>query len=177
MLRTSISLACLALCACSSAPRAIEVEIDNQLGTEVGSGATSLTAHEIFSGFPQVSGWTTASWQAPPGRSVHKMEACLPVHIAGLELTPDNADLQDADRTLHYRIELRPMPEAGALRAPKQKGAPGISFFTTAQLEADTTHAASNAADFAAAVAHAGGRAALGCWGSHIFEAMDRAKR
>lgn len=172
MLRETVLFASLALCACSSSPRMIAVEIDNQLG---GAGA-SLRADEIFSGFPMVSGWTTASWEAPPGRSVHRMEACLPVHIAGLELTDANADLQADDRTLHYRIDLLPMPEAGALRVAKQKGAPGISFFATPPSKADWPGVANKVADFEAAVAQAGSRKALGCWGGRIFEAMDRAK-
>lgn len=161
----------LALGACTSAPRQIEVRIDNRLGA-----AAALSAYEILNGFPMVSMWTTASWDAPPGPSVRRMEACLPIHFAGVELTGDNADFRDARGTLHYTVELRPMPEDGALREPKQNGAPGVALFLGPLSTEGQARAARDAADFDRAVAQAGSRRKLGCWGATIFSAMDRAE-
>lgn len=172
MLRTGLLFACLGLCACATSPRTIEVEIDNQLG----ANSVTLWAFEIFNGFPLVSMWTTASWQAPPGPSVRRMEVCLPVHLAGVELTAGNADGEDSARTLRYRIELVPMPERGALRQAKQPGAPAISFFDGPASDQTLDRVASDVADFERAVAQAGSRAKLGCWGANIFAAMERAE-
>lgn len=173
MLRVRLLSACLCLCACTSSPRLIEVQVDNQLGDT----PVTLTAYEIFNGFPLVSMWTTSIWDAPPGRSVRTMEACLPVHFAGVELTVENADVRDARGALHYAIELRQKPEGGALREPKQKDAPGVAYFSGALSESGKARAATDVAEFAAGVAEAGSRKKLGCWGTNIFSAMDRAKK
>jgi hypothetical protein len=164
-------LVSLALGACTSAPLPIEVRIENRLGDTM-----AVSAYEILGGFPMVSMWTTASWDAPSGPSVRRMEACLPVHFAGVELTRDNADFRDARGTLHYTVELRPMLEGGALREPKQKGAPGIALFAGPISAESKARAASDAADFDRAVAQAGSRRKLGCWGASIFSAMERAE-
>lgn len=169
--RTAL-VACLVLGACSSTPRAVEIEIDNQLGAT----PVTLWANETFNGFPMVSGWTTAMWEAPPGKSTHQMDACLPLHVGRLELTQDNADREERSGLLRYTIELRPMPEGGALRTPKLKGAAGISLFSGPLPDQDKERLASNVAEFDRAVARAGSRKKLGCWGAGIFGAMDAAK-
>lgn len=173
MVRVGLLSVSLCLAACASPPRLIEVRIDNQLGGE----PATLTAYEIFNGFPLVSMWTTAIWDAPPGHSVRTMEACLPVHFAGVQLTAENADDRDEREALHYAIELRPKPEGGALPEPKQKGIPGVAYFSGPLSEPGKASAITDAAEFAAAVAEAGNRKKLGCWGAGIFEAMERAKR
>jgi len=172
MLRVALMAGSLALGACAST-RAIEVEIDNQLGAP----PATLVVFEVFRNFPMVSGHTTAQWEAPSGLSLHRIEACLPLHIngpGGLQLSEANAD-GEAASTLRYRIQLQPKPEAGALRQPKQAGALGVLYFDYPPTAADSPGEAANAARFNRAVEEAGSRASLGCWGGPIFEAMERA--
>ena len=171
MRATSLFGALLALGACTSAPRPIEVLIDNRLGY-----AAALSAYEILDGFPMVSMWTTARWDAPPGLSTRRMDACLPIHFAGVELTGDNADFHGPRGTLHYTVELRPKPEEGSLREPKKKGAPGVAVVSGPPSADSLAQATRDAADFDRAVAQAGNRRKLGCWGADIFSAMERAK-
>ncbi len=181
MFRLGLLAGCLALGACAST-RAIEVEINNQLGAT----PATLFVFEDFRDFPVVSGHTTARWSAPPGISFHRIEACLPMRInsgasvnvnTSITLSEDNPEGESAG-TLRYRIQLRPLPEAGASKTPKLSGAPGVLYFDDRNPSpAGDAKQAADAARFNRAVEEAGSRAALGCWGGPIFAAMERANR
>lgn len=172
MLQVLMVVLLLAASGCASSPR--KIEIDNQLGSN-----STLWMDEIFNGFPLVSFHLTARWDAPPGASVRKLEACLPAHVSGgtgLELTADNAD-SFAGGALRYRIQLMPRPEAGALPQDKHARVPGVIYVEhqpSPDLDASIKE---EVAEFAAGVAEAGSRKKLGCWGANIFSAMDSAKK
>lgn len=154
---------------CASSPRKIAIEVDSQLA----SGAT-LWIYEIFSGFPLVSFHMTDRLDTRPGASIHLMEACLPAHVGGLELTSDNAD-GSVGRTLHYKVKILPRPETGAVPQDKHAGVAGIIYYeppANPELEAK---AEQDVVRFKRAVAQADSRKALGCWGGKIYDAMERA--
>lgn len=179
MLRLGLLAGCLALGACAST-RTIEIEIDNQLG----AAPATLFVFEDFRNFPLVSGHTTAQWDVPPGVSLHRIDACLPLRLnsgasvnvnTSIKLSEENPDSEGAG-TLRYRILLLPLPEAGALKTPKLRGTPGALYFDErTHSPAGNARQAADAARFSRAVEAAGSRAALGCWGGHIFGAMKRA--
>jgi hypothetical protein len=160
-----------ALAGCASSPRTILVEVDSQL-----SSNATLWLLEIFNGFPMVSAHMTDRFDAPPGASIYRVETCLPAHVGGLELTPHNADGYE-DRTLRYRIQILPRPEAGAMPQDKYAGAPGVVYYEPPVSPDHEVRSEKEVIRFKRAVAHAGDRRALGCWGGNIYSAMERADR